>query len=328
MKYFKILVCVILVLTLYAIKKDYSHKNDGTSILFKGDEFPYGVQPKVYGKELHLFVTKENFIIIGENQILHSGNRLYYIKRLKKFAHSKDNLIVQFEDDKNNINYMRLNYKDSLLFFSICNEYEITSDDSSKIDDWGYNLNLMPLVIVIFYLSFIIPSFQLFLKCKNLQFVLLLFIVNLLVLISSDYIVGNYGLDFEGWFFRNEERILLFSPSAFTTPEGWDDFYNPNDRDKCYEIAASINFAEKSIIRQRFENHEIVTSKHHNGSKEYINQKKAISLLKHTTTFWGDTYENKQILFAFLRFFSALFTLLYVIFKIFIFTRHKKGKVL
>ena len=324
MNYYKILVCVVLVLTLYAIKKDYSHKNDGTSILFKGNEFPYGVQPKVYGKELHLFVTKENYIIIGENQILDLGNHLYFIKRIKEFAHNKDNLIVQFEDDMNNINYMRLNNKDSLLFFSICGEYEVPSDDSCKIDNWGYNLNLMQFVIVLFYLSFIIPSFWLLLKRKNLKFVMFLFIVNLLVFISSDYIVGNYGLDFEGWFFRNENRILLFSPSAFTTSEGWDEFYNPTDSDKCYEIAASINFAEKSIIRQRFENHEIVTYKYHNGSKEYINQKKAISLLNHTTTFWGDTYENKQIMFAFLRLFSALFTLFYMVFEILSFTRHVK----
>ena len=56
---------LILIIAVSAIIWDYHSRNLGTSLLFKSSDFPYGIQPRLYGKELQLFTTAENCIIIG-----------------------------------------------------------------------------------------------------------------------------------------------------------------------------------------------------------------------------------------------------------------------
>lgn len=70
MKYIKILTSIVFTIIILFIIADYSGRNEGTSIFFKGKDFPYGVHPKVYGDGTHLFITKENYILTGDNQYL------------------------------------------------------------------------------------------------------------------------------------------------------------------------------------------------------------------------------------------------------------------
>ncbi|GEM_PF-7134785 len=327
MKIIKILTSIVFVITILFVITDYSERNKGTSIFFKGKEFPYGVRPKVYGDDLPLFITKENYILTGDNQYIITNHDTCFIKNLERFAHDKNELIVLYRDYENHSRFMKLINSNDSLFFTPSSHVEFFNNSLQR-DYFGYNLFLVPFMIVLIYLAYMLLFFILMFKYKNIKYCFVLCLINLLLFIYSDSKLGELGGPYNVILFPKENPLSLFSPGAFLTPEDWDKFLDSSDPKKYYEISSSINKANKYIVLQKFQNNRIITIKqNYDETEEIISQRNAVSLLKNTKTFWGDTYENKQKIFVFFRFFSALFTLLYVIFGIITFFRHKRGIV-
>lgn len=311
---------LILIIAVSAIIWDYHSRNLGTSLLFKSSDFPYGIQPRLYGNELQLFTTAENCIIIGnyKGQKPKSDTKSAYIEDIIRYAHNSQDLVVEYVDSSYNLHYMQLEYENGSYSFSYLENGKdyFFLKPGYHIDWFGewdlsglFKIFLIPATI--FFL--LIWPFFYFLKSRRYLLFLPLIICSS-TFIVSDFLINKYSETFESLCFSTDYSHSIFID--ITTPEEWKKFDDPNDPEFYYTLTSSFSKDKSYVIKQYYKNSRINIIKEkydYDGSEEFVDQKTAISLLKESKTFWGDVHDRCEFTLAFIRFFSIVFAIVFVV---------------
>lgn len=292
---------------------DLGGRDTGTSLLFKSHNFPYGIQPRVYGQELQLFTTSENCIIIGNCKGLKpkSGSNNAYIEDIIRYAHNTQDLVVEYIDSAYTHHYMQLQYDNGEYYFSYLEngaDY-FCLKPGYYVDEFGWDwiisvdLKLFIIPLAIFFL--LLWPFFFLTKCRTyLLFIPIIFCS--LTFIVSDFLIDKYSSTFNSLCFNSDYSHSIFC-GDFRTPEDWKKFFDSNDPEFYYTLTSSFSKDKSFVIKQYYKNNRINIIKRkydYDGSEEIIDQKTSIQLLKNTKTFWGDIYERCEFLLAFIRLLS------------------------
>lgn len=314
----------LILITLIAfctIMWDLGSRDTGTSLLFKSHNFPYGIQPRLYGQKLQLFTTSENCIIIGNCKGLKpkSGSKNAYIEDIIRYAHNTQDLVIEYIDSAYTLHYMQLQYDNGEYYFSYLEngaDY-FCLKPGYYVDEFGWDwiisvdLKLFIAPLAIFFL--LLWPFFFLTKCRTyLLFIPIIFCS--LTFIVSDFLIDKYSTTFDSLCFNRNYYHSIFCATNFEDPKDyWIEFPDSNDPTFWYTMTSSISKDKSFVINQYYKNGRINIKKRKYdyikreidyGSEEIIDQKTAIQLLKNTKTFWGDIYERCEFLLAFIRLLS------------------------